>query len=101
MTTFRTIAFCAVVLLASPPACDSGGGGGAADTTTPDTTTETSEEGDQEPACTEDETTPLLTCVETNCAESNDLTGCVMDTRPHSREWARHTSTTSPTSDGE
>lgn len=42
-----------------------------ADTTVEDTGTP--------PACTDEETAPLLACVEENCLEAEDLTGCVMD----------------------
>ena len=42
-----------------------------ADTTVEDTGTP--------PACTEEETAPLLACVQENCLGVEDLTGCVMD----------------------
>ena len=41
-------------------------------------TFETSEEAGADPACTEEETDPLLTCVNDLCAETDDLTGCVL-----------------------
>ena len=41
-------------------------------------TFEASEEVDAEPACTEEETGPLLACINEFCAETDDLTGCVL-----------------------
>jgi endonuclease/exonuclease/phosphatase family metal-dependent hydrolase len=39
----------------------------------------TEQEGDSDPACTEEETSPLLECVLEFCSETEDLTQCVLD----------------------
>ncbi len=39
----------------------------------------TAEPGESDPACTTEETDPLLACVNEHCADTDDLTSCVMD----------------------